>query len=315
MPDVSVIIVSYNTRDLLLQCLTAVLGAAGSLTVEIVVVDNASEDGSADAVAQRFPGVRLIRNPDNRGFAAACNQGLAEAKGWGLLLLNPDTRVAPNALAEMAAFLKGHPRVGAVGAQLIHEDGRLQNSVANFPTLTTELVNKSLLRRLFPGRYPGKEGAHSGPVEVESVIGACMMVRREALHAVGPLDEGYFFFLEETDWCYRMRAGGWKIFSLPHVRVVHLQGRSARRDIVSARIEYYRSRYRFFALHRSRFSRVVLRVGLFIRLSAEFLFSLFLSLVTLFSLRKERERLRVQAGLLAWHLAACPADRGLNRGR
>jgi GT2 family glycosyltransferase len=315
LPDLTVIIVSYNTRDLLLQCLSAVLAGVGSLTVDVVVVDNASEDGSADAVAQRFPQVRLIRNPDNRGFAAACNQGLAEAQGRYLLLLNPDTLVASNALADMAAFLDNNPRVGAVGAQLIHEDGRLQNSIANFPTLATELLNKSLLRRLFPSRYPGKERAFSGPVEVESVIGACMMVSRDALKEVGPLDESYFFFLEETDWCFRMRQGGWKIFSLPHVRVVHLQGRSARRDIVSARIEYYRSRYRFFSLHRPLASRFVLRVGLFIRLSVEFLSSLILSVVTGFSLRKERERLRVRAGLLAWHLAACPDSRGLSRSK
>ncbi len=315
MPDVTVVIVSYNTRDLLLQCLSAVLDAAASLRLETVVVDNASVDGSAEAVAEHFPQMRLIRNPDNRGFAAACNQGLAEAKGRYQLLLNPDTRVAPNVLAEMVAFLDNNPRVGAVGAQLIHEDGRLQNSVANFPTLVTELLNKSLLRRLFPERYPGKERAPSGPFEVESVIGACMMVRKDALDAVGPLDEGYFFFLEETDWCFRMRQQGWKIVSLPSARVVHLQGRSARRDIVSARIEYYRSRYRFFALHRSLISRIVLRVGLFIRLTLAFLASLLLSLVTGFSNRKERERLRVRAGLLAWHLAACPAGRGLRGTR
>ena len=314
MTDLSVIIVSYNTKDLLLECLTSVFGSSSGILCDVHVVDNGSMDGSADAVAQGFPNVRLIRNPDNRGFARACNQGLREAQGKYLLLLNSDAKIKSEALRELIAFMDRTPDAGAAGGQLIREDGSLQNSFDNFPDLCTELMNKSLLKLLFPKRYPGKHLKFEGPVQVESLIGACMMVRREAMEAVGMLDEGYFFFLEETDWCLRMNDLGWKIYFLPHVRILHLQGMSAARDISSARIEFYRSRYRFFGLHRSFMSRLMLRAGLFLNLCIETFYSLMVSLISGFAYRKEVSRLRVRLKLLAWHLLGCPNHWGL-RGK
>ncbi|MEK6776614.1 MAG: glycosyltransferase family 2 protein [bacterium] len=314
MTDLSVIIVSYNTKDLLLECLTSVFGSASGISCDIHVVDNGSIDGSADAVAQGFPNVRLIRNPDNRGFARACNQGIREAKGKYLLLLNSDAKIGPDSLREMIAFMDKTPDAGASGGQLIREDGSLQNSFDNFPDLCTELMNKSLLKLLFPKRYPGKHLKFADPVQVESLIGACMMVRREAMDAADLLDEGYFFFLEETDWCLRMQEKGWKIYFLPHVRILHLQGKSAARDISAARIEFYRSRYRFFRLHRSFTSRLILRAGLFLNLCIETLYSLLISLATGFAYRKEVSSLSVRLKLLAWHLLGCPDHWGL-RGK
>ena len=315
MTELSVIIVSYNTKDLLLECLTSVFGSSSGISCDVHVVDNGSEDGSADAVAQGFPNVRLIRNPDNRGFARACNQGLREAQGKYLLLLNSDAKIKSEALHEMIAFMDKTPDAGAVGGQLIREDGSLQNSFDNFPDLCTELLNKSLLKLLFPKRYPGKHLKFAGPVPVESLIGACMMVRREAMEAVGMLNEGYFFFLEETDWCLRMQERGWKIYFLPHVRILHLQGKSAARDIAASRIEFYRSRYRFFSLHRSLTSRLILRAGLFLNLCIETLYSLLISLISGFAYHKEVSRLRVRLKLLAWHLLGCPDHWGLRRQR
>jgi len=309
----TVVIVSYNTRELLLQCLESLFKGTEGIATEVFVVDNASKDESAEAVEKTFPQVHLIRNPENHGFARAVNQGLKRSRGEYLLLLNPDTTIPQDTLPEMLSFLEDHPNAGAAGPQLLHEDGRLQNSFANFPTLATELLNKSLLRTLFPGRYPGKNRKFSGPVEVESVIGACMLVKREAFHSVGMLDEGYFFFLEETDWCLRMRKSGWKIFFLPHLRVLHLQGRSAGETPLPARIEYYRSRYRFFTVHRPKVSGMILRAGLFIRLVLESLASLLISLSSLFLYRKEVRRLRTRVGLLVWHLAGCPDNQGLKR--
>jgi GT2 family glycosyltransferase len=311
--DLSVILVSYNTRVLLLDCLASLYRAAESVKMEVFVIDNASRDGSAEAVAESFPQVRLIHNANNRGFAAAVNQGLRESMGRLLLLLNPDTVLGAGTLTEMTSFLDRHREAGAAGAQLIHEDGRRQNSFANLPTLATELLNKSLLRLIRPGKYLRKEGKFTGPVEVESIIGACMMVKKEVCESVGLLDEGYFFFLEETDWCLRMRKAGWKIFFLPHVRVVHLQGRSASQDLTASRIEYYRSRYRFFARHRSWLSRLILRAGLVLRLCVECLSSFLLSSLSCFLYRKEVARLKVRVGLLSWHLAGCPDNRGLKK--
>jgi hypothetical protein len=311
--DVSVVVVSYNTKDLLVQCLKALSEALTSIQHEVIVVDNGSADGSADAVEKGFPRLRLIRNRDNSGFARACNQGLRTANGKYLLLLNPDAIISQEALSGMIHFMEKTPNAGAAGVQLVREDGSLQNSFDNIPDLGTELLNKSLLKRLLPNRYPGKHLKFTGPVEVESLIGACMMVPREVIDTAGFLDEGYFFFLEETDWCLRMTRKGWKIYFLPDLRVVHLQGQSARQDPASARIEFYRSRYRFFALHKSMFSRGVLRMGLIFNLCVEILYSFLASLITGFSYRKEVSRLHVRVKILAWHLLGCPDDWGIKR--
>jgi len=311
MIDLSIIIVSYNTRELLLGCLGTLFREECRLTLKVCVIDNASRDGSGEAVARRYPEVRLIRNPENRGFARAVNQGLSATSGRNRLLLNPDARVSPATLEAMAAYLDAHPETGAVGPQLLHEDGRLQNSIAPFPTLATELLNKSLLTRLFPQRYPGKGRRFEGPTEVASLIGACMMVKGEVLDNVGMLDEGYFFFLEETDWCLRMGRKGWKVLFLPGLKVIHLQGKSAAQNLTAARIEYYRSRYRFFTLHRGRVKTSLLRAGSLVKLLIESTGSLLLSAGTGFSNRKELSRLRVRLGLLAWHLTGCPEDEGI----
>lgn len=172
-------------------------------------------------------------------------------------------------------------------------------------------MNKSLLKRLFPRHFPGKHLTFPGPVEVESLIGACMMVRCEAISSAGLLDPGYFFFLEETDWCLRVRERGWKIYFLPHVKVLHLQGQSAKRDPAAARIEFYRSRYRFFALHRSLISRLILRFGLMAKLFVESGYSLLAVLASGFLYRREVVRLGVRARLLLWHLLGCRCHWGL----
>jgi len=309
--DLGVVVISYNTRDLLLGCLASVKEAVEGKNARLVVVDNASTDRSAEAVAREHPDVVLIRNPANYGFARACNQGMAVAGGRWILLLNSDARITREALEEMIGVLASRPDAGMVGPQLVGEDGCLQNSAAAFPTLATELLNKALLRRLMPWRYAGKVSGGGGARPVESVVGACMLVRRETVEQVGPLDPGYFFFLEETDWCLRMARCGWKAYVSAGARVVHLQGRSARRDPAAARIEYYRSRYRFFALHASVGSRAVLALLLPLRLCVELTFSLGVCLVTAFTRPRERERLAVRTRLLAWHLAGRPASWGL----
>ncbi|MBM4309106.1 MAG: glycosyltransferase family 2 protein, partial [Deltaproteobacteria bacterium] len=189
--------------------------------MEVFVVDNGSMDGSVEAVRVGFPEAIVIQNSTNLGFAQANNQALRLAKGKYILLLNPDTQVKEGAIETLKVFMDNHPKAGAVGAQLLNSDGSKQNSIANFPSLATELLNKSLLRWLFPDRFPGKERDYNEPIEVESVIGACMMVRREAIEQVGLLDEDYFLFLEETDWCYRMKKAGWKVYHVPQADVYH----------------------------------------------------------------------------------------------
>ncbi|MGZ3493880.1 MAG: glycosyltransferase family 2 protein [Thermodesulfobacteriota bacterium] len=311
MVDLSIIIVNWNTRDLLIQCLESIFRTARGVDLEVFVVDNGSTDGSARVVKERFPVVKVIENQGNIGFAGANNQALKISGGKYSLLLNPDTQVKGKAIEELISFMEAHPRAGISGVQLLNSNGSKQNSIANFPCLTTELLNKSLLRRLFPKKFPGKETNYSEPIEVDSVIGACMMVRRRAAEQVGILDEDYFLFLEETDWCYRMKNAGWKIYHVPQAEVDHFQGKSAEEVKKKARVEFYRSRYHFFRKNKGTCQWFILLIGLWIKLVAEFLLTGLSNLFTLFAVQKLKERFSVYAHLLWWHLKLCPEGMGL----
>jgi len=311
MSDLSIIIVNWNTRDLLIQCLKSLQQTFQRLKMEIFVVDNGSTDGSGEAVRAKFPEVIFIENRLNLGFARANNQAMRLSKGRYILLLNPDTQVKEGAIEILKAFMDHHPVAGAVGAQLVNSDGSKQNSIANFPSLATELINKSLLRWLFPGRFPGKERAYSEPIEVDSVIGACMMVRREAMEQVGFFDEDYFLFLEETDWCYRMKKVGWKVYHHPRTEVIHFQGKSAEKDKKRARVEYYRSRYQFFKKNRGFWQWFFLLIGLMIKLGVEFLFMAIACILTAFAVKRLRKKFSNYAYLLGWHIQGCPESMGL----
>jgi hypothetical protein len=279
--------------------------------MEVFVVDNGSMDESGEAVKTEFPEVILIDNPLNLGFARANNQALGLSKGKYTLLLNPDTQVKEGAIETLKAFMDHHPEAGLVGAQLLNSDGSKQNSIANFPSLATELLNKSFLRWLLSGRFPGKERTYSEPIEVDSVIGACMMVRREAMEQVGMLDEEYFLFLEETDWCYRMKKAGWKVYHIPQAEVIHFQGKSAEKDKKRAKVEYYRSRYQFFKKNRGVGQWFVLLIGLLIRLSIELLSMALVCILTGFTVKRWRNRFSNYAYLLWWHFKGCPEGMGL----
>jgi len=311
MVDLSIIIVSWNTKKLLLSCVRSVFEDLRGISGEVIVVDNGSQDGSGNEVKNAFPLINLVENERNLGFAKAVNQGLQKASGKYLLLVNPDTEVKNGAIKQLLLFMDSHLDTGVAGAQLLNSDGSKQNSIANFPSLVTELFNKSLLRWLFPEQYPGKERTYSEPVEVNSVLGACMMVRREALDQVGLLDEDYFLFLEETDWCYRMKKVGWKIYHVPQTEVFHFQGKSAEADRKKARVEYYRSRYHFFKKNRGGGQWFILFMGLLVRLGCELLAMTVGSLLTLFTVKNWRRRLSIYAYLLWWHLRFCPGGMGL----
>jgi len=255
--------------------------------------------------------VKLIENPVNMGFASANNQALSVSKGRYLLLLNPDTQVKDGAIEKMLSFMEANPDVGIAGAQLMNVDGSKQNSIANFPSLATELLNKNLLRWLFPQRFPGKERDYLDPIEVDSVIGACMMVRRKAMEQVGPLDEDYFLFMEETDWCFRMKKANWKIFHVPRAEVIHFQGISAEVDKARARVEYYQSRYHYFKKNKGSLQFFVLLIGLILKLSVELVFIAIACLFTLFRVKKWSKKLSTYLYLMWWHLGWCPREMGL----
>jgi len=311
LSDLSVVIVNWNMKDYLLRCLGSVFRTARRDSREVIVVDNGSQDGSVKEVKESFPNIRLIANEENRGFAKATNQGIKHSSERYLLLLNPDTEVKEDSIERLVAFMDTHPDTGITGVQLLNGDGSKQNSIANFPSLATELLNKSLLRWVFPKKFPGKESVYPGPIEVDSVIGACMLTRREAIEQVGILDEDYFLFFEETDWCYRMKKAGWKVFHVPQSEVVHFQGKGVETRKREAKVEYYRSRYHFFRKNLGKLQWFFLLIGLMAKLKIEILSMFIGCLLTLFLVEKWRKRLSVYVYLMAWHLRFCPKEMGL----
>ncbi|HOV86493.1 MAG TPA: glycosyltransferase family 2 protein [Syntrophobacteraceae bacterium] len=311
MTLLSVLIVNWNTRDDLRECLRSIGENLTSLRPQVIVVDNGSRDGSAAMVSCEFPAVTLLSSPTNLGFARANNRALQQASGDFLLLLNPDTRVGKGAIEGLIETMAADPAVGIAGLQLLNSDGSKQNSISSDPSLLTELTNKSLLRMLFPRKYPGKELELTRPIDVDAVIGACMLVRRKAFEEVGPLDEDYFLFLEETDWCRRMRRKGWKVVHDPRFTVLHLQGKSAGQVPTAARTEYWKSRYRFFQKHYGPGVHATLKAGLILKLAGSCLVNTVLGLATGFLHSKTRQRLFLNLRLLEWHLRGCPPDWGL----
>jgi len=309
--NLSIIIVNWNTKDDLLNCLSSIFKHDVEISNEVIVVDNGSRDGSVETLENAFSFIHLIKNNNNLGFARAVNKGIKSASGKYILLLNPDTQIREGTFENLLSFMDQHPEAGIVGAQLLNPDESKQNSIANFPSLSTELLNKRLLRWLFPKNFPGKEKEYTGPIEVDSVIGACMMVRREAIEKVGLLDEDYFLFFEETDWCYRMKKAGWKVYHVPQAQVYHFQGKSVEKERGRAKVEYYRSRYIFFKKHRGKFQLLLLIIGLIIKLIIEFSFIGISNILTFFRLPKIRKRFKVYAYLLWWHLRRCPERMGL----
>jgi hypothetical protein len=311
--DLSIVIVTWNAREVLLDCLASIEREvlsrcdAGRLEVETLVVDNGSADGSREAVRERFPWAEVLPLPSNLGFAAGNNVGLRRARGRHAVLLNSDTILRRDALEACVRFLDAHPEVGVVGPQLLNPDGSKQNCIHNYPSLLSELVPKGVLETLWPARFPSKRREHPGPIDVEAVLGACLVVRREVLEQVGLMPEDYFFFLEETDWCFRIRRAGWRVVHLPEARVVHLFGASTKKKVpAQTRIEYHRSLYHFFRKNRGGLAAAAV-VGLRCLKSLLYVVAELPGALS----RAGRERWRARATVLAWHLRGCPADGGL----
>lgn len=264
-PGVSVVIVSWNTRELLLGTLRSFLPLPDGLPAEVIVVDNASADGSPEAVERDFPDVRVLRNDRNLGFAAGVNVGLRAARHELALLLNPDTRVLGDAIGNLAAYARDHPAAAVVGPRVLNEDGSLQSSRFRFPSLLNELLAATYLYQLFPRssllnreRLGGRESAR--PEKVDAVSGCCFLLRQAALDEVGLLDEGYFMYAEETDLCYRAWQAGWQVHYAPVGEIVHLGGGSSRLQRRLNFLQFRRSLLRFFVKHHGRAAAECARV-------------------------------------------------------
>jgi GT2 family glycosyltransferase len=243
--DCSVVIVNYRTDELLGECLASLEKAAGEAALEVVVVDN-SQSLAAGGFRERFPGVTLLENAANLGFARAANQGIRRARGRHVLALNPDTVVHAGALGAMVRYLDAHPGAGAVGPRLLDPDGSLQYSCRRFPGYFTVFFGRyGLLTRILPGNAASRDYLyldwdHRSVREVDWLSGACLMVRREVVERVGPFDEGYFLFVEDMDWCRRIRDAGFAVVYLPDAVVTHAIGVS--RGPVPAQVVWARHR-------------------------------------------------------------------------
>lgn len=263
--DLSICILNWNTAPDLRRCLASVAGAGGNAPVrEIIVVDNASTDGSADMVRAEFPGVRLIENSVNVGFAAGHNRGIRASSGRYVLLLNADTVVHEGALAALVASADAHPRAAAVGPRLLNADGSLQHSCRRFPRLVYGLFRKAPLGRLLPENrfdreYLMRDLDHSKECFVDWVSGAAVLLRREAIDQVGVLDEGYYMYCEDVDWCYRAHQCGWRVLYAPQAVVTHLHGRSTDMRPFAMSYQFHRSMVRFYRKHYARRWPAVLR--------------------------------------------------------
>jgi GT2 family glycosyltransferase len=298
--EVSVIIVNWNAKELLRGCLDSIYSTIDNLTFEIIVIDNASSDGSPSMMEERYPQVIKICNTENRGFGAANNQAFQIMKGRYALLVNTDAVLTSDAVYKLWSFAESHPLAAIVCGQLLNAGGSRQNSIAAFPTLLTLLVNSSLLEYLLPQCYPSKRYEHKKPIEVDSAIGACMMVRKQALDQVGYFDERYFFFFEETDLAYSLRTRGWKVHQVPDAFIYHLQGQSIGHNIKS-RIEFYRSRYQFLRKWYSPIYYYSARGIIFARLLVNWIFNLAAVAFSLGLIKSVKQKWTTYSQLIIWH--------------
>ncbi len=246
----SIIIVNWNTRDLLSTCLYSIELNPPPATYELIVVDNASQDGSQEMVQRCFPDITLLSNSSNPGFASANNQGIRQSTGRFILLLNPDTIILPGAFAALIDALDMEPGAGAAGAMLINPDGSLQVSSFPAPTLSREAWRLFHLDSLRPTAiYPPDHWKRHVPFEVDTAQGACLLLRRDALEEVGLLDEAFFMYSEEVDLCYRLRLGGWSICWTPAARVVHFGGQSTKLIAADMFTQLYRAKLHYIHKH------------------------------------------------------------------
>mgnify|MGYP001146703196 CR=1 FL=1 len=261
--DLSVIIVSWNVRDLLGGCLTSLAEdlARTGFQAEAIVVDNGSTDGTVELLRGQFPWVRLIPLGENAGFARANNRGIAESRGQALLLLNPDTVVLPGALLALWRALHAAPHIGLVGALLLNVDGSVQSAGYRFPGVVQSLCDLFPVHpRLIGSRLNGRFGPGDGlsPFAIDHPLGACMLVRRQVVEEVGGLDERYFYYSEEIDWARRIAAAGWTVLTAPAAKVIHYGGQSTGQVAEASVLQLHRSRVHYFCRwHSPRFVRLL----------------------------------------------------------
>ena len=263
--DVSVIIVNWNTESLLRDCLGSVFDTTGGIPFEVIVIDNASSDGSVAMVEREFPQVKLVKNSDNKGFAAANNQGMALAGGRYVLLLNSDTVVLGDVIGATVRFADAHPDTGVVGCRVLNADRSLQPTCFMYPSLLNMLLSSTYLYKCFPqSRFFGRERMtwwdRTDTRDVDVVTGCYMLVRRETIDQVGRMDECFHMYGEETDWCCRFKEAGWRVVFAPVGQIIHYGGASSRQKPAAMTLQLRGSILLFLRKHRGVLSYVTGRL-------------------------------------------------------
>jgi hypothetical protein len=262
--DISIIIVNWNTEDLLRQCLNSIFACPIERTIEVWVIDNGSVDDSNQMVKEYFPQVKLIENEKNLGFARANNQALRLSSGEFVLLLNPDTIVKPNSIEKLVKFLESTPKAGGAGSRLLNPDGTLQESAYPQPTLFREFWRMSHLDNwVHSARYPIDRWSLDQPIKVDVLMGACLLIRREALDVVGFFDEEYFIYSEEVDLCTRLNHAGWDLYWVPNAEVIHYGGQSTQQVAEEMFLRLYEGKILYFRKHYSKFGVMMYKLVLF----------------------------------------------------
>ncbi len=277
--DLTISIVSYNTQDLLRNCLNSIYQNSGEYEFEVIVVDNNSKDGSAEMVDKEFPQVKLIRNKENVGFARANNRAIRQSRGRYILLLNSDTVVISDALSKMVDFMDSHPKCGAVGGKMVMSDLTAQPSIRTYLDLKALFISFFGLKNLFPPKYRGFVIKLLGPllgqtvrsyldcyrdekspISVDDVPGACFCVKREVVEEVGLLDENFFMYYEDTDWSIRIKKRGWELYILPEALIIHYARQSANKVFNRTFVARCKSTYYYFRKHGDKKSILLLKL-------------------------------------------------------
>ncbi len=273
--ELSIIIVSWNVRDLLRQCLDSIDRGKTGLDLEVIVVDSASVDGTQEMVVAEFPWVMLLAQTENVGFPRGNNIGIRQARGHKLLLLNPDTIVKGDALHQMVDYLEEHASVGALGPRLSYPDGTIQSSKRRFPTVLTAFFESTWLEPWTPGgmleRYRAQDVADDEIADVDWVMGAALMVRHSVVEQVGLMDEDYFMYSEELDWCRRIKDAGWRVVYFPRAEIVHFEGKSSEQAVTERHINFQRAKLRYFRKYHGRLVCSALRAYLLLSYATQLL--------------------------------------------
>lgn len=266
--NLSIIIINYNVKNLLNDCINSLYESLKGIRFEIIVIDNASTDDSVEMLYMHHPQIKTIVNTQNIGFGAANNQGLAEASGDFILLLNPDTIIFPDTIAKTLKFCQEHPEVGIVGCKILNPDKTLQPSCNYFPNLLDYIWETFFVDKLFPrnkliGRFHMSYFNHDVIAEVDCVKGAFMMVKKQVIAEIKGFDEDFFIYSEEMDLCYRAKQKGWKIFFYPDAEIIHYGGQSTFPESEAMFIEFHKGRYKFFRKHKGLFKAKIVKLMLF----------------------------------------------------